>query len=80
MSSNVHHDSKVAHLNINESRNLDDDGLLIRLAPVVEEGDKVRIDVDVHDKDEQFKTLQFNLHRVGDAWVMDHDPVPIPAG
>ena len=57
-----------------------DDGVLIRLAPVVEEGDKVRIDVDVHDKDEQFKTLQFNLHRVGDAWIMDHDPVTVPAG
>ena len=57
-----------------------DDGILIRLAPVVEEGDKVRIDVDVHDKDEQFKTMQFNLHRVGDTWVIDGDPVVVPAG
>ncbi len=57
-----------------------DDGILIRLAPVVEEGDKVRIDVDVHDTDEKFKTMQFNLHRVGDAWVIDGKPVEVPAG
>jgi hypothetical protein len=57
-----------------------DDGILIRLAPVVEVGDKVRIDVDVHDGDEQFTTMQFNLHRVGDAWVIDGAPVEVPAG
>jgi hypothetical protein len=49
-----------------------DDGILIRLAPVVEVG--------VHDGDEQFTTMQFNLHRVGDAWVIDGAPVEVPAG
>lgn len=57
-----------------------DDGIHIRLAPVVEEGDKVRIDVDLHDKDEEFTTMQFNLHRVGDEWVIDRDPIRVPAG
>jgi hypothetical protein len=57
-----------------------DQGILIRLAPVVEEGDKVRIDVDVHDKDEQFTTTQFNLHLVSDQWVIDGAPVEVPAG
>ena len=57
-----------------------DDGILIRLAPVVEEGDKVRIDVDLHDKDEQFRTMQFNLHLVKDAWEMDGAPAEVPAG
>ena len=57
-----------------------DDGILIRLAPVVEEGDKVRIDVDLHDKDEEFRTMQFNLHQVGDKWVIDGAPIDVPAG
>jgi hypothetical protein len=57
-----------------------DDGILIRLAPVVEEGDKVRIDVDVHDKDEEFRTMQFNLSLVNDQWVIDQAPVDVPAG
>ncbi len=57
-----------------------DDGILIRLAPVVEEGDKVRIDVDLHDKDEEFRTMQFNLHLVGDEWVIDREPIRVPAG
>jgi hypothetical protein len=57
-----------------------DDGILIRLAPVVEEGDKVRIDVDLHDQDEQFQTMQFNLRTVNDTWVIDGAPVDVPAG
>ena len=57
-----------------------DDGILIRLAPVVEEGDKVRIDVDLHDKDEEFRTMQFNLSLVNDDWVIAGAPVGVPAG
>jgi hypothetical protein len=57
-----------------------DDGTLIRLAPVVEEGKKVRIDVDVHDHDEQFQTLQFNLDLVSDHWVIANPPITVPAG
>ena len=57
-----------------------DGGILIRLAPVVEEGQKVRIDVDVHEHDEQFRTMQFNLALVKDQWVIQQAPVEVPSG
>jgi hypothetical protein len=57
-----------------------DDGVLIRLAPVVEEGKKVQLDVDVHDHDEQFKTLQFSLDLVSDQWVIKDQPIDVPVG
>ena len=57
-----------------------DDGILIRLAPVVEEGRKVRINVDVHDHDEEFHTLQFDLSQVNGAWVVDQPPIAVPPG
>jgi hypothetical protein len=57
-----------------------DGGILIRLAPVVEEGKRVRIDVDLHEEDERFKTLQFNLDLVGDDWVIRQSPKEVPAG
>jgi hypothetical protein len=57
-----------------------DDGILIRLAPVVEEGETVRIDVDLHEHDEQFKTMQFNLELVNDEWVIDRAPIDLPEG
>jgi hypothetical protein len=57
-----------------------DGGILVRLAPVVEEGNKVRLDIDVHELDEVFRTLQFDLSQVGDKWVIDQPPVDIPSG
>ena len=57
-----------------------DGGILIRLAPVVEEGQQVRIDVDVHEHDEQFRTMQFNLDHVADQWVIHEPPIEVPAG
>jgi hypothetical protein len=57
-----------------------DDGILIRLGPVVEEGNKIRMAVDVHDHDEQFHTLQFDLSLVNGAWVIDHPPIAVPSG
>ncbi|MEO8267505.1 MAG: hypothetical protein ABI706_18540 [Ilumatobacteraceae bacterium] len=57
-----------------------DGGILIRLAPVVEEGQKVRIDVDVHEQDEQFRTMQFNLALVKDQWIIQQTPVEVPSG
>lgn len=57
-----------------------DGGILIRLAPVVEEGSKVRLDVDVHELDEQFRTLQFTLNLVNDVWEIELQPVVVPAG
>jgi hypothetical protein len=57
-----------------------DSGILIRLAPVVEEGKRVRIDVDVHEQDEKFRTMQFNLDLVGGEWVIRESPKEVPAG
>jgi hypothetical protein len=57
-----------------------DGGMLLRLSPVIEEGNKVRIDVDIHDHDEQFKTLQFVLDRVGDNWQIELPPTVVPEG
>lgn len=57
-----------------------DGGILIRLAPVIENGTKVRLDVDVHERDENFRTLQFDLSLVNESWVLDGQPVEVPAG
>jgi len=57
-----------------------DDGVLLRFAPVVEKGDKVRLDIDVHDHDDHFKTLQFDLDQVNDKWVIDEEPVDVTTG
>jgi hypothetical protein len=57
-----------------------DGGILIRLGPVVEEGKKVRMAVDVHDHDEQFHTLQFDLSQVNGEWVVDRAPIAVPSG
>ena len=57
-----------------------DGGILLRLAPVIEEGRKVRLDVDVHQADEKFKTSQFTLNLVNEEWVLDGPPVDVPAG
>jgi hypothetical protein len=57
-----------------------DNGILIRLSPVVEEGKRVRIDVDVHELDEKFRTMQFNLDLVGGQWVIRESPKEVPAG
>ena len=57
-----------------------DDGVLLRFAPVVEKGDKVRLDIDVHDQDDQFKTLQFDLDQVNHKWVIDQEPVDVTTG
>ena len=57
-----------------------DGGMLLRLAPVIEEGKKVRIDVDVHNHDQQFRTLQFVLDFVSDQWQIELPPTVVPAG
>ena len=56
------------------------DGILLRLAPVVEQGNMVQLDVDVHDHDEVFTTMQFDLTLVDDKWVIEKPPVDLPAG
>lgn len=57
-----------------------DGGMLLRLSPVIEEGSKVRIDVDIHDHDELFSTLQFVLDQVDDKWQIELPPTVVPQG
>lgn len=57
-----------------------DDGVLLRLAPVVEQGATMQLDVDVHDHDEQFRTMRFDLKLVGENWVIAQPPAEVPAG
>jgi hypothetical protein len=57
-----------------------DDGVLLRFAPVVEKGAKVQLDIDMHDHDDQFKTLQFNLKQVNDKWIIEKQPVEVTGG
>lgn len=55
-----------------------DDGLLVRLSPVVEDGDRVFVDVDVHDVDDEFRTMQFDVRRSGDRWKISATPDSVP--
>ena len=57
-----------------------DGGMLLRLSPVVEVGKQVSIDIDIHDHDDQFKTLQFVLDQVNDKWQIELPPTVVPAG
>ena len=57
-----------------------DGGILIRLSPVVEVGQRVRLDVDVHDHDEVFRTMQFDLKLTGEQLVIEAPPVEVPSG
>ena len=57
-----------------------DGGVLLRLAPVIEQGNKVQLDVDVHDHDDVFRTMQFDLTLVSEQWVIDAPPAEVPAG
>jgi len=52
-----------------------DDGILIRLGPVIEDGDRVRLEVDRWIGDERFTTLVFTLRREGDVWKPISAPV-----
>jgi hypothetical protein len=56
-----------------------DGGVLLRLDPVIEHGNTVKLDVDVHDHDEVFHTLEFDLTRSGDTWTVAKTPVEVPS-
>ena len=55
-----------------------DDGVLIRLSPVVEDGARVFVDVDVHEVDAEFTTMQFDVRRTGDTWRISEPPSSVP--
>lgn len=57
-----------------------DGGVLIRLDPVIEHGNTVKLDVDVHDHDDVFRTLEFDLTRSGENWTVSKTPVEVPSG
>lgn len=62
------------------SRSVVDDGVLIRLAPVVERGSRIRLQVDVHEVDDNFEVLQLDLELVGERWVVAEPPVELTSG
>jgi len=57
-----------------------DEGILIRLGPVLEEGRRVTLDVDQFVDDETERTLRFSLVATGDEWRVLGDPVVFAAG
>jgi hypothetical protein len=57
-----------------------DGGMLIRLAPVVEQGTTMQLDVDVYQQDQEFHTLQFDLGISGDRWTITQPPTTAPNG
>lgn len=57
-----------------------DGGVLLRLDPVIEHGNTVKLDVDVHDHDDVFHTLEFDLTRSDETWTVSKTPVEVPSG
>jgi hypothetical protein len=51
-----------------------DEGVLIRLGPVVEDGDRITLEVDRWVKNDVFSTMELLLHRSGDEWTVEPDP------
>ena len=54
-----------------------DEGILIRIGPVVEEGDAVSLDVDLFVDDETQRSLRFELVAVDGEWRMRGDPTVV---
>lgn len=58
-----------------ELRSVRDDGMLVRLGPVIEDGARLNLEVDLWDSDERFTTLEFVLRDSGDRWEVVGSPV-----
>lgn len=58
-----------------------DDGALLRLDPVPEDGDRLELDVDrwlrSADGEEEFETLRFVVVASGDTWRVDGEPAAV---
>ena len=54
-----------------------DDGILIRLGPVIEEDSPVLLDVDIWESEDTFSELRFELRRFGSTWAVQGTPEPI---
>jgi hypothetical protein len=57
-----------------------DGGLLIRLGPVLEEGQRVTLDVDIFVDEEADRTIRFSLVASGDEWRVVGDPLEVIPG
>jgi hypothetical protein len=56
------------------------DGVLLRLDPVADKGNPIRLDVDVHDQDDTFTTMEFDLQKSHDVWSITKQPTEVPGG
>jgi hypothetical protein len=54
-----------------------DDGILIRLGPVIEDDAHVLLDVDVWETVDTFSEVRFELRRSGNTWAVQGPPDPI---
>lgn len=54
-----------------------DDGILIRLGPVVEDDSPVLLDVDLWESVDTFEALRFQLRRSGSTWSVQGTPEQI---
>ena len=54
-----------------------DDGILIRLGPVVEDDSHVLLDVDIWKSVDTFDEVRFELRRSGNTWAVQGPPEPI---
>ena len=57
-----------------------DEGILIRLGPVLEEGRRVTVDVDRFIDEETHERWSFSLIETGDSWRVLGAPTPYAAG
>jgi hypothetical protein len=63
-----------------EGPSVRDDGVLIRLDPVLEEGSAVTVAVDEYVGEETMRTLRFRLTSSGDdAWRVVDEPTEVPS-
>jgi hypothetical protein len=57
-----------------------DDGILIRLGPVIEDDRHVELDVDIWETVDTFTEVRFELRRSGDVWSVQGPPEAIEGG
>jgi hypothetical protein len=54
-----------------------DEGILIRLGPVIEDDSHVLLDVDIWESVETFREVRFELRRSGNTWAVQGPPEDI---
>ena len=54
-----------------------DDGILIRLGPVIEDDSHVLLDVDIWESEDTFREVRFELRRSGAVWSVQGPPEEI---